>query len=152
MQGKIAKKGDLMAYHNGKGQILTQAASPRDMCRLTKFYRRDTRIYRKTVDGRKRESIEAVKGLIYVALVLQRNTVHKELSNYSLDFQIGKRGSSSLPTSLRLSGERAAFHLLLVSKVLPYRRPVEPSKEYHLDDKYEEDKDEDSQTILDEIL
>ena len=105
-----------MAYHNGKGQILTQAASPRDMCRLTKFYRRDTRIYRKTVDGRKRESIEAVKGLIYVALVLQRNTVHKELSNYSLDFQIGKRGSSSLPTSLRLSGERAAFHLLLVSK------------------------------------
>ena len=130
----------------GKEQNITQAASPRDMCRLRKFYRRDTTIYRKT-SGR-----EAVNGLIYVALVLQRYTVHKELSNYSLDFQIGKRGSSSLPTSLRLSGERAAFHLLLVSKVLPYRRPVEPSKEYHLDDKYEEDKDEDSQTILDEIL
>ena len=68
------------------------------------------------MDGRKRESIEAVNGLIYVALVQQRYTVHKELTNNSLDFQIGKGGS----TSLRLSGECAAFRLLLASKVLPY--------------------------------
>ena len=97
------------------------------------------------------ETIEAVNGLIYVALVLQRYTVHKELTNNSLDFQIGKRGPASLSTSLRLSGEHAALRLLL-AKVLPYWRPVEPSKEYHLNDKYEEDEDEDCQTILDEIL
>jgi len=80
-------------------------------------------------------------------------TVHKdsELTN-SLDFQIGKMGPSCLSTSLRLSGEHAALRPLLASKVLPYRRPVEPSQEYQLNDKYEEDEHEDSQTILDEIL
>ena len=97
-------------------QNSTQAARPRDMYResLTKFYRRDTGIYRKT------GSIEAVNGLIYVALVLQRYTVHKELTNNSLDLQIGKRGPASLSTPMRLPREHAAFCLLLASQVSPY--------------------------------
>ena len=59
---------------------------------------------------------------------------------------------SSLCPPLWLSSETAAFRPLLASKVPQQQRPVEPSKEDYLSDKYEEDEDEDSQAIVDEIL